>query len=305
MSTSHIKRGMKPKILVIVGPTATGKSDMAVRLAKKFKGEIISADSRQVYTGLDIGTGKVTKKEMRGIPHHLLDVANPKKRFTVVEYAAQAKKALKKIQDKNKLPILAGGTGFYIEALVDGIILPEVPPNPKLRAALQKKTARELFNMIQKLDPTRAQTLDPQNIRRLIRAIEIAQALGKVPKIKKMKPAFDSLFIGLNLPKEELRIKIHDRLLKRMNGGMVKEVQKLHRNGLTWKRMDELGLEYRYLALYLQKKMTRADMLQKLETEIWHYTKRQLTWFLRDKRIQWFEPHPTKKIEVLVKKFLK
>ncbi len=253
---------------------------------------------------MDIGTGKITEKEMRGVPHHLLNVANPKKRFTVVEYAEQAKKALASIQAKNKLPIIAGGTGFYIEALVDGIILPEVPPNEKLRKQLQNKTAAQLLKILQKLDPARAKAIDPNNARRLIRGIEIAKALGKVPKIKKIKSAFDPLFIGLNLSKEKLQEKIHLRLEKRMKGGMIKEVQKLRKNGLTWKRMDELGLEYRYLALFLQKKISKAEMLTKLETEIWHYAKRQLTWFLRDKRIAWFEPKETKKIEAEVQKFL-
>jgi tRNA dimethylallyltransferase len=127
---------MKPRVLVIVGPTATGKSDLAVRLAKKFKGEIISADSRQVYAGLDIGTGKITKAEMKGVPHYLLDVANPKKKFSVVKYVELAEKAIQEIVNKGKLPIIVGGTGFYIEALVDGVVLPDVPPDNKLRKKL-------------------------------------------------------------------------------------------------------------------------------------------------------------------------
>ncbi len=289
---------MKPKILVIVGPTATGKSDLAVGLAKKFNGEIISADSRQVYTGLDIGTGKITKKEMKGVPHHLLDVANPKKKFTVVQYVEHAQKAINEILYKGKLPIIVGGTGFYIEALVDGVILPEVPPDEKLRHLLGKKTAPQLFAMLKKLDPKRAKVIDPQNSRRLIRAIEIAKALGKVPTVKKTS-IYSPLFIGLNLPKEQIQKKIKIRLAKRMKQGMIKEAQKLHKNGLGFKRMNELGLEYRYLSLYLTKVLTKEEMVTKLETEIWHYVKRQIAWFIRDKRIKWFEPDEIKAIENL------
>jgi tRNA dimethylallyltransferase len=294
----------KAKILVIVGPTATGKSDLAVRLAKKLKGEIISADSRQVYAGLNIGTGKITQKEMRGVKHHLLDVANPKKKFTVVQYVDLAEKAIEEILSKKKLPIIVGGTGFYIEALVDGVVLPEVAPDNTLRKKLQKKTAPQLFAMLKKLDPRRAKKMDPLNVRRLIRAIEIAKTLGKVPVVKKVTN-YSPTFIGLSFSKEHLRKRIHDRLTKRMKRGMLQEAQKLHRQGLSFKRMEELGLEYRYLAYFLQKKMTREEMLEKLETEIWHYAKRQITWFKRDRRIHWFagdrgiEPLP-RDLEALV-----
>lgn len=296
---------MKPRILIILGPTATGKSDLAVRMAKKFKGEIISADSRQVYTGLDIGSGKITKKEMKGVPHHLLDVADPKKKFTVVEYKKLGEKAIQEIVAKNKLPIIVGGTGFYIEALVDGVILPDVAPDEVLRARLAKKSAKALFTMLKKLDPKRAKTIDPNNTRRLIRAIEIARALGKVPKLKKVKPQYDLLYIGLLLDPEELKKKIALRLKKRLAEGMIKEAINLHKKGLSWKRMEELGLEYRYLALYLQKKLTKEEMLKTLEKEIWQYVRRQMAWFRRNEKILWYSPKDVKKMEDKVRKFLK
>lgn len=294
---------MKPRILVVVGPTATGKSDLAVRLAKKFNGEIISADSRQVYTGLNIGTGKITKKEMKGVPHHLLDVANPKKKFSVVKYVELAEKAIQEILRKGKLPIIVGGTGFYVEALVDGVILPDVPPNTELRKKLQKKNAAQLFKMLRKLDPDRAKTIDPYNSRRIIRAIEIAKEIGKVPHVKTAS-RYNPFFIGLNLQKDELQKKIKIRLAKRIKQGMIREAQKLHKAGLSFKRMNELGLEYRYLALYLQKKLSKEEMIEKLNTEIWHYAKRQMTWFKRDKRIQWFSPKEIKAILDKVAKFM-
>ena len=279
---------MKEKIIIILGPTATGKSDLAVHIAKKIKGEIISADSRQVYKGLDIGTGKITKKEMRGIPHHMLDVANPKRKFSVVEYVKIAEKAVAEIIANRKVPIIVGGTGFYIEALVDGVVLPEVPPDNELRKKLAKKSNKELFNILKKLDSVRAESIDPSNTRRIIRAIEIAKTLGKVPKAKFISK-YNPIFIGLNLPPEILKNKIKDRLDKRIKKGMIKEAEKLHENGLSWKRMNELGLEYRYLASYLQNKITKEEMVTKLNTEIWHYARRQMTWFKRDRRIKWLD----------------
>ena len=157
------------KILVIVGPTASGKSDLAVKLAKKLNGEVISADSRQVYKGLDIGTGKISRKEMRGVPHHMLDVADPRKQFSVDLYKKMAEEELRYIDERGKLPIIVGGTGFYIDAVAGGVVLPDVPPNKKLRAILGKKSNAALFKMLKKRDPKRAKMIDANNKVRLIR----------------------------------------------------------------------------------------------------------------------------------------
>jgi tRNA dimethylallyltransferase len=279
---------------------------------------VISADSRQVYKGLNIGTGKITKKEMAGVPQHLLDVANPKQRFSVIQYRELAREKISAIFSRGKLPILCGGTGFYISALVDGTILPDVPPNPKLRARLNKETSETLFNMLLKLDPRRAKTIDPKNSRRLIRAIEIAKVLGKVPNLQLTtdnQQPYKILQIGLALPHEELKKKILSRLLARLprrsrraKGGisqnMIAEAKQLHTKGLSWKRMEELGLEYRYLALFLHSKITKEEMVTKLQTEIWRYAKRQMTWFKRDNRIKWFKPTEEKTVERVIKKFL-
>lgn len=296
---------MRNKILVIVGPTAVGKSDLAVDLAIRFNGEVISADSRQIYKGLDIGTGKITKKEMRGIPHHLLDIASSKRKFSVAEYVKEAESAIALIIARGKLPIVCGGAGFYIEALIDGIVLPDVPANDKLRKKLSKKSPEALLKILSKLDPKRAMAIDQKNSRRIIRAIEIAMKLGEVPRIKKFPDKFDPLFIGLSLSSEKLKERIAKRLDKRLADGMAKEVERLHKEGLTWKRMDELGLEYRYLALYLQKKMALEEMRKILTTEIWHYARRQMTWFRKNERIEWFEPISKKKIIQRVRNFLK
>lgn len=326
----------KPKIIVILGQTATGKSDLAVKIAKEISGEIISADSRQVYRSLNIGTGKITKKEMRGIPHYLLDVASPKKQFSVAEYKKLAEDKIEDIFKRGKIPIIVGGTGFYIQAIVDDINLPDVPPNSKLRKKLEKMKTEKLFALLRKLNPKRAETIDRHNPRRLIRAIEVAVTLsnsGKMLLRKDLEGATGAgqrkfsaenfrafrdnilpefLQIGIKLPDEILKEKIYKRLISRINppagGGMINEAKRLHRRGLSWKRMHELGLEYRYLALYLQNKISKEEMVKQLDTAIWHYAKRQWTWFKRDKRIIWLNPtqkSDLKKLERLIKKFLK
>lgn len=294
---------MKPKLISIVGPTASGKSDLAVILAKKFNGEVISTDSRQVYTGLNIGSGKITKKEMMGVPHHLLDVISPKKVFTVADFKKLADTKIKEILARGHTPILCGGTGFYIDAVVDNILLPEVPPNPKLRLKLEKQKLKTLQARLQKLDPKRYKAIDQNNRVRLIRAIEIAEALGKVPQIKS-KPLYKTLTIGTLWDPDALRERINLRLTKRIKAGMINEVRKLHAKGLSWKRLETLGLEYRYVALFLQNKITRAEMIERLQFEIWHYAKRQMSWFQRNKKIHWMNTKQVQKIQKLTREFL-
>jgi tRNA dimethylallyltransferase len=295
----------KPKIVVIVGPTATGKSDLAVVLARRFNGEVISADSRQVFRGLTIGTGKITKKEMDGIPHHLLDVADPKKQFSVADYVALANPIVTDIVARGKLPIVCGGTGFYIKALIENTTLPDVPPDRELRKRLEGKSASELYTMLTWLDRERANTIDAQNPRRLIRAIEIAKHLGSVPALAPGERRFETLTIGLSLPPDKLKSRIRIRLEKRLKVGMIREAKQLHTKGLSWKRMEALGLEYRFLARFLTGKLTRSEMIEKLNTEIWHYAKRQMTWFRRDKTVIWISPRKRKEALSLVREFLK
>ena len=273
---------------MILGPTASGKSALAVKMAKKINGEIISADSRQVYKGLDIGSGKITKKEMSGIPHYCLDIVSPKKIFTVADFKKCAEKAIEKIFTKNKIPIIVGGTGLYIQAIVDNIILSEVKPNWKLRKELEKKTTEEMFKMLKKLDPERAKNIDAKNPRRLIRAIEIAKKLGKTPKLKPMsRRDLDIRQIGIKLPDEILKKNIEKRIKKMLKGGLVAETKKLRKSGLSWKRIYELGFEYKYPALFLRRKISKDEMLAKMLVENRQYSKRQMTWFKRDKRIKW------------------
>ena len=286
----------KQKVLVIVGPTASGKSDLAVKLAKKFGGEIISADSRQVYKGLDIGTGKITKREMRGVPHHLLDIANPKKYFSAEEYKKLAQKKL----DNVSFPIIVGGTGFYIDALTGKALWPEVPPNKTLRKKLEKRSDSELFAMLKKKDARRAKSIDPHNKVRIIRALEIIDKLGKVPVLKS---GYSDNFIFVGLKPNDLEKRIRTRLERRL-GGIISEAKRLYKNGLSYKRMYELGLEYRYASLFLTGKISKPEMLGKLSTAIQHYAKRQMTWFKRNKKIRWFTPNKYNEIEKYVRKML-
>jgi len=292
-----------PKIIVIVGPTASGKSSMAIALAKKFNGEVISADSRQVYRGLDIASGKVTEKEMDGIPHHLLNVADPSKQFSVADFNRLGTEAIEEILKNKKLPIVAGGTGFYIQALVDGLHLPEVAPNEELRNTLSKKPVDELVALLHERDPERVATIDTKNKIRLIRAIEIAEALGTVPSIKK-ESKYETLFICIDLPDEELRRNIHKRTIARADGGMFEEVESLLKAGLSSERLKELGLEYRILAKYCKGELSQKEALVAIEKEDWHYAKRQRTWFKRDARIEWFTPGELDRISTRVSDFL-
>lgn len=286
----------KPKIIAIVGPTATGKSDLGVFLAKKFKGEIISADSRQVYKGMDIGTGKITKKEMQGVKHYLLDVASPKTNtYNATKFKKEADKKIKDILSRNKLPILVGGTGFWIDAVANNQSFPDVPPNPELRKKLENLSPEKLLIMLRKLNPERASNIDWKNKRRVIRAIEIAEGLKKKIKINNYQlspapePKYETLYIGLDLPDDILVKKISARLDKRIKQGMVKEVQKLHKAGVTWQKLFDFGLEYRFVSEYLQDKITKEEMRPLLLTAIRNYAKRQRTWFKRNGKIIWFD----------------
>jgi len=296
---------MKPIVFVIVGQTATGKSDVAVQIAKKINGEVISADSRQVYKGIDIGTGKITKKEMKGIPHHLLDVVSLKKNFTVAQYKKLAEKKLKKIVTRGKVPILCGGTGFYVDAITKGIILPKVRPHPRLRKKLEKKTTEQLFDLLKKIDKERAKTIDSKNKVRLIRAIEIVKYLGKVPEIKTKPSKYTFIHIGLKLPEKILKRKIASRLKQRIRAGMAIELYELNKKGVPWQRFMELGFDQKYVALFLQKEISEKEMLEKLFNGNWQYAKRQMTWFKRDENIKWFDVRGYKAIEKYALSFIK
>jgi len=292
----------KTKLLVIVGPTASGKTSLAITLAQTFNGEVISADSRQIYRGLDIGSGKVTCEEMAGIPHHLIDIADPQANFSASDFKRSATQALTKITKRDHLPIVAGGTGFYIKTLVDNLELPAVPPNQTLRRELDQLSTTELALRLKTLDQNRFQNIDIHNRPRLIRAIEIATVLGQVPVLAPTDSPFDLLLIGLYIPPTELNIKIHTRLGGWLKDGLVAEVKSLKEQGVGPARFKEFGLAYHFVYDYLEGKLTRDQMIAQSELSIRQYAKRQMTWFKQDKRIKWITR--PEEAESLVKKFL-
>lgn len=298
----------KPVIIIVLGPTATGKSDLAVNIAKKYNGEIISADSRQVYKGMDLGSGKITKKETLGIPHHLLDIVKPSTFFSMAKYKELADKKIKEIISKGKTPIICGGTGYYIDSVVKNIVLPEVKINLKYRKELEKKSTEKLFELLKKISPERAKNIDKNNKVRLVRALEIAKELGSVPEVIEKPSEYNFVFIGLDTKDQILKDRIALRLIKRIKIGMIKEIQRIHNKGTTWKRLESFGLEYKNTALFLQKKITKKEMIDNLNREIWQFVKRQRTWFKRNRQIVWFDIKDKNyaiKVDKLINKILK
>src|SRR3989344_5443933 len=297
------------KVLIIVGPTASGKSALGVEIARRFNGEVISADSRQVYRRLNIGTGKITKREMRGVPHHLLNVASPKRKFSASDFVRHASKAYSSVLQNTRIAILVGGTGYYIDAFAGRIPLPEVPPNLQLRKKLDRKTAAHLYSLLKQRDPRRAKQMttpsERNNKRRLIRALEIVESFGYVPMFDLRGRTFDALWIGINPGLKQLEQRIQKRLLARIKIGMVAEAKKLHTQGLSYRRMEELGLEYRSLARFLQGKISKQEMIDELHRDIRRYAKKQLAYWKRNKEIQWFKPSEKQKIKKVVQMWLK
>ncbi len=281
------------QLIVILGPTASGKSTLGIILAKKFQGVIISGDSRQVYRGMDLGTGKVTKKEMMGVPHYLLDVASPKSQYSVAQYVRDVIRVLKKIPPMSPI-FLVGGTPFYIDALTKPDSFSSVPPNPALRQRLEKKTTVQLVALLKKKNPTRLQNIDIANRRRLIRAIEISSHQSPPGKggaahragVVEL-PKFRILKLGIAIDKQLLHKNIARRVESRMRQGMVREVQRLHKHGVSWNRLDALGLEYRWLSRYLRGQLTKPEAVVQLKSSIRHFAKRQMTWWKRDQEIRW------------------
>ncbi len=269
------------KILCIAGPTASGKSSRAVEEALARDGEIISVDSRQVYRGLDIGTEKIGTEEMRGVPHHLIDIRDPEENYSAGDFLGDATHLIEEISARGKLPILAGGTHFYFDALLHG--LPEgVDANPALRAELEKLPTEELYARVRSADARRANELDPQNRRRLVRALEIIERHGKVPARSNLATKYEVEWIIIDPPRGELRERIDARLASALARGLIEEVRHTReRVGLSGQgdlRLNELGLEYRIIGEYLRGERTEATLIPALSSKLWHYARRQKAW---------------------------
>lgn len=279
------------KLVVILGTNASGKSELGIHLARHFGGEIVSADSRQVYRGLDLGTGKITPAQAATVRHHLIDVADVSEYFTLAQYQRAAYDAIDSISSAGKLPFLVGGTGLYITAVVEGYQLVEVPPNDSLRAELESLPLSQLVERLRKSDPDAASRIDQSNRRRLIRALEIAAAGQAHAAAQKRCPRYDCMQLGLTWPREILVERIQKRLRERLEQGMIDEVARLRSRGISDLRLDKLGLEYRYIARYLRGELRTIDELRsQLGIAIRQFAKEQLTWFKRDARIIWLDP---------------
>ena len=325
------------KIVVILGTTASGKTKLGVDLAYKFNGEIVSADSRQVYRGMDVGTGKdlkdyrlkflisnsqflnksqisnhkFQKYKVVNIPYHLIDVVSPKTEFNLAKYQKLANEAIDNILKQSKLPIIAGGTGLYLQAVVDNYNLSKAGPDKRLREKLEKINTDQLFKELQKLNSAFANKLhesDKKNKRRLIRYIEVCgKAKAAERLVRRSAASYDFLLLGLTWPRQVLRERIYKRLIKRLaREDMIGEVERLHKRGVSWKRLKGFGLEYKYIALYLQGELNYDEMVGKLNTAIRQFAKKQMTWFRRwekqGAKICWLKDE--KEAERLVKKFI-
>ncbi len=296
-----------PKLVVVLGPTACGKSALGISLAQRFDGEIVSADSRQVYRGLDTGTAKVTPEERALVPHHLLDVADPREVYTVAQYQRDAIAAINAILERGHQPFLVGGSPHYIQAVVDHLEIPHIEPQPELRAQLESRPLAELLAQLEELDPQSAATIDRNNPRRVIRALEVCLVSGKPfsQQRKQADPLYCSLLLGIEWPREVLYRRIDARVDERMRQGMVQEVQRLLDEGVSHERLEALGLEYRYISRLLRGEFQSEDeMVKKLKYAIHDFTRRQMSWFRRDKRIVWVQGGDVERAVEVVRRFL-
>lgn len=294
----------KPKVIVVVGPTASGKTSLAINIAKQFHGEVISADSRQVYRGLDIGTAKISQPEMQGIRHHLIDIVDVDTVYTATDFKRDASALIEEVTVRGHLPIIAGGTFFYIDTLLGRIAPPAVSPNPTLRTALEKLTTTELHQQLEKKDPRRAAEIDPQNRRRLIRALEIVDTLGAVPAPQPNRRPYDVLTLGIATDSTELRKRLRARAETWLEIGFIEEVQLLLEAGVKRERLAEIGFEYLIGLDYLDGKLTKEKFVEVFEQKNWQYAKRQMTWLKRDQTIHWVSPADKAEVDFLIKGFL-
>lgn len=303
------------KAVVILGPTGSGKTGWGLKLAKKFSAEIISADSRQIYQKMTIGTAKPLGEWRRSgfrktfyvedIPHHLIDFLDPGKLFTVANFRDRAIKFAKLAYYNRHLPIVVGGTGLYIHSFVDNLQIPRIAPNTKLRKSFEEKTNLELLKWLEHLDPKTASCVDPQNKRRIIRALEVCILSGSLFSKQQTKgdPVFDVLQIGIKVPREILYERIDTRTDEMIKLGLVEEVRQLARQKYGWKLPSMSGIGYKQFKGYLDGEYALDEAIERLKRDTRRYAKRQLTWFRRDERIKWVETY--EEAEKLVEKFLR
>jgi tRNA dimethylallyltransferase len=305
--------GSLPPLIAVVGPTGVGKTRVAVELCAKLDGEIISADSRQIFQGLDIGTDKPTEEQRRAVRHHLLDLVAPDEEFTLAQYQEQAYLAIDDVLSRDKVPFLVGGTGLYVKAVLEGFVIPRIEPDPQLRQELLEEAARDgvavLHARLTKVDPVAAAKIDPQNVRRVVRALEVYEQAGKpITRLqRRQKPPYRILRIGLTRERKELYRRIDQRVDEMMQRGLVAEVQRLvaERYGFDLPALSGLG--YRQIGMYLGGEVDLATALRKIKSETHRFVRQQYKWFrLDDETIHWFELEdgPGDALWALVEEFL-
>lgn len=287
-----LEKAKRPLILVL-GATASGKTSLAIKIAKKFNGEVISTDSRQLYKDMEIGTASVTKEEQQGIPHHMLSITTPDNTISLAEYVDIALKKIEDIYKRGAVPILAGGTGLYMSAIIDGYDIPRVPPNKELRQELEKiaqeKGADYLHSQLKELNPEAAANIHPNNIRYVVRAIEVEKSPKKTtPKTKKLK--FDTYLVGIKRPREELYNRINKRVDIQVEKGLIQEVKNLLDKGYDEKLPALSSLGVKEIIPYIKGESTLEECLNTLKQNTRHYAKRQMTWFRRYDNVEWLTP---------------
>lgn len=280
-------------LILIVGPTAVGKTALAIRLAERFGGEIVSADSRQIYRGMDIGTAKATPEERARVPHHLLDIVSPDRWYTVAEFQQAATEAIAEIHRRGRLPFLVGGSGLYVRAVAEGLEIPRVPPNPEWRAELESIAASDpqaLHRRLAALDPDAARRIDPRNVRRVIRALEVCLATGKrISQLQTRRvPGYRMLWIGLTLPRAELYRRVDARVDRMIDLGLVEEVRRLAEQGYSWDAPAMTGVGYRQIGAYLRGECSLDEAVREIKRATRRFVRQQANWFRSDDpRIHW------------------
>lgn len=294
----------KPKVIVICGPTASGKTALSIELAKKVNGEIISSDSMQIYKDMDIGTAKPTEKEMQGIKHYLIDFVEPNQRYSVAEFKKDAENAIKEVLEKDKTPIVVGGTGLYVDSLIYGIEYPDIELDEKYREELEKRADKEglelLYNEAKKIDPQAIEKISKNDKKRILRILEIYKATGKnkteqEKESRKNGIKYDYKVFAINMDREILYDRINKRVDIMIENGLIEEVEKLLKKYIEFPTAMQ-GLGYKEVVEYLQGKITKEEMIENIKRETRRYAKRQITWFKKNKQTIWIGPHDLQKI---------
>lgn len=292
----------KQKVIVICGPTASGKTALSIELAKKINGEIVSCDSMQIYKEMDIGTAKPTKEEMQEIPHYMINTIFPNERYSVADYKKDAKKAIREIIKKGKVPIIVGGTGLYVDSLIYEIEYPDIKFDEKYRQELEERVRKDglkkLYNKAKKIDPEAMLKISSNDKKRILRVLEIYKATGKTKteqerKSREKEPEFDYLVYGLNMPREKLYERINLRVDIMIKQGLIKEVEEIYKKYNEFPTAMQ-GLGYKEVVEYLEGHLTKEEMIEKIKQETRRYAKRQMTWFRKNKQTIWLDTENTK-----------